>query len=146
MKSIVPVLSAAALLLAPLRAGAHCEVPCGIYDDEARVEEMLEHAATIEKAMGEIVRLEKEAPGNKNQIVRWVVNKESHAGELQHIVSQYFLTQRIKPDAADYEKKLALLHGMLLAAMKCKQTVETSHVEKLRSLIEEFRSLYFAAK
>jgi nickel superoxide dismutase len=72
-----------------------------------------------------------------------VTNKEHHATEVQHIVSQYFLTQRIKPDADQYEKKLALLHQMLLAAMKCKQTTAVSNVKKLRSLLKEFEVLYF---
>ena len=135
-------LAAALVLSTSTPAFAHCEVPCGIYDDGARLTEILEHATTIEKAMKEIVRLEKEDGGNKNQIVRWVTNKESHASEAQHIVSQYFMTQRIKPDAEMYEKKLTVLHQMLQAAMKCKQTVDTSHVEKLRSLTEEFRGLY----
>ena len=135
-------LAAALVLSTSTPAFAHCEVPCGIYDDGARLTEILEHATTIEKAMKEIVRLEKEDGGNKNQIVRWVTNKESHASEAQHIVSQYFMTQRIKPGAEMYEKKLTVLHQMLQAAMKCKQTVDTSHVEKLRSLTEEFRGLY----
>ena len=135
-------LAAALVLFTSTPAFAHCEVPCGIYDDGARLTEILEHATTIEKAMKEIVRLEKEDGGNKNQIVRWVTNKESHASEAQHIVSQYFMTQRIKPGAEMYEKKLTVLHQMLQAAMKCKQTVDTSHVEKLRSLTEEFRGLY----
>ena len=141
-KYLLHGLVAALVLFPSTPAFAHCEVPCGIYDDGARLTEILEHATTIERAMKEIVRLEKEDGGNKNQIVRWVTNKESHASEAQHIVSQYFMTQRIKPDAEMYEKKLTVLHQMLQAAMRCKQTVDTSHVEKLRSLTEEFRGLY----
>ena len=140
---LVLSLAACSIFFSASPAAAHCEVPCGIYDDEARITEILEHATTIEKAMKEIARLGKEDPGNKNQIVRWVMNKESHATEAQHIVSQYFLTQRIKPDTDQYEKKLATLHQMMQAAMKCKQTVDTANVEKLRSLTEEFKGLYF---
>ena len=36
---------------------AHCEVPCGIYDDEARIKEIHEHLDTIEKAMKKIKEL-----------------------------------------------------------------------------------------
>ena len=64
-------------------------------------------------------------------------------GELQQIVTQYFMTQRIKPTAKEYEKKLAVLHEMLLAAMKCKQTTELAHVNELRSLTRRFEALYF---
>ena len=124
-------------------AVAHCEVPCGIYDDEMRTDMIAEHATTIEKAMSQILELSGDTPLNQNQLIRWVTNKEQHATEIQHIVSQYFLTQRIKPDAEKYGKKLEVLHQMLVAAMKCKQTVDTSYVEKLRSLLKEFEVLYF---
>jgi nickel superoxide dismutase len=125
-------------------AAAHCEIPCGIYDDEARIAMLLEHVATIEKSMNQITAIEKEKEHNANQLVRWVMNKEKHADELQEIVSQYFMTQRIKLDAKEYDKKLALLHQMLVYAMKCKQTTDLAHTAKLTALIQEFKKLYFA--
>lgn len=127
-------------------AMAHCEIPCGIYDDEARLSMLLEHTTTIEKSMREIKALENADPGNANQLIRWVMNKEHHANELQEIVTQYFMTQRIKPDAEKYEKKITVLHQMLLAAMKSKQTTDEANVAELRKLIEEFHSLYFHAE
>jgi len=140
---------AAALLTAP-PVLAHCEIPCGIYDDEMRCEMIAEHITTIEKSMNQIVELSKQDPVNFNQIVRWVYNKENHADELQHIVTQYFMTQRIKPvdktdteAHAEYLHKLSVLHEMLVHAMKAKQTTDLGHVEKLRSLLEEFKTAYF---
>lgn len=129
------------LLFVGGNAFAHCEIPCGIYDDEVRMSLIEEHAATIEKSMNQIVELEK--GGNANQLVRWVTNKETHANELQHIVTQYFMTQRIKFDTPDYDKKLAALHEMLVYAMKCKQTTEVKNVEMLRQAAEKFHKLYF---
>lgn len=120
---------------------AHCEIPCGIYDDEMRMSLIREHAGTIEKSMNQIIELEK--GGNTNQLVRWVTNKEAHANEVQHIVTQYFMTQRIKFDTADYDKKLAALHEMLVYAMKCKQTTDVTNVEMLRQAAERFHKLYF---
>jgi len=122
---------------------AHCEVPCGIYDDNMRVKMIAEHITTIEKAMKQITELSGKKPANHNQIARWVVNKEHHANELQHIVTQYFMTQRIKLNAKQYEQKLTLLHKMLVYAMKCKQTTDLSHIATLRSLLKEFEGLYF---
>ena len=124
-------------------ASAHCEIPCGIYDDQLRVNLVAEHANTIEKSMKQIVDLGKADQLNHNQLARWVSNKEAHATEVQHIVSQYFMTQRIKPDQDKYAEKLAVLHKMLIAAMKCKQTTDPSHVGTLRSLLKSFESLYF---
>ena len=132
------------ILLLSVNASAHCEIPCGIYDDQARINELLEHVTTIEKSMKQIIAISKEKGHNANQLVRWVMNKENHANELQHIVTQYFMTQRIKLDAKNYDKKLGLLHQMLVYAMKCKQTTDLDNTAKLTAAINDFKSLYFA--
>ena len=131
------------LLLVSL-AAAHCEIPCGIYDDEMRIEMLREHITTIEKSMNQVILLEKDANRKANQLTRWVMNKEQHADELQEIVSQYFMTQRLKPDAKDYASKLQLLHEMLLAGMKSKQTTDLGQVKRLRELVDLFEKSYFA--
>jgi nickel superoxide dismutase len=122
---------------------AHCEIPCGIYDDAMRVKMIDEHITTIEKSMSQVMKLQGEKPVDYNQLVRWVTNKENHANELQEIVTQYFMTQRIKPDAKKYSEKLTILHKMLLRSMKCKQSTDLVHVETLRSLLKQFDALYF---
>ena len=129
----------------------HCEIPCGIYTDGMRVQMIEEHCKTIEKSMAQITSLsEKPAKSASNQLVRWVNNKETHANEIQHLVTQYFMTQRVQPaDPSDkkaydaYVKKLTLLHQMLVSAMKCKQTTDAAHVKNLREHLKEFSGLYF---
>jgi nickel superoxide dismutase len=123
--------------------GAHCQIPCGIYDDQLRTKLIAEHATTVEKSMNQIIELGKANPLNYNQLVRWVSNKESHATQIQDIVSEYFMAQRLKPDQKQYAEKLTILHKMLLAAMKCKQTTDVSHVNDLRTLLKDFEVLYF---
>jgi len=134
------------LFLFTINASAHCEIPCGIYDDEMRINMINEHIATIEKSMNQIVKKEKEGHHNSNQLIRWVMNKERHADELQEIVTQYFMTQRIKLDSKDYEKKLGALHQMLIYSMKCKQTTDLSYAIKLKGLVKDFQALYFGRK
>jgi len=140
MKKALLTLSVTALLAAS--AGAHCQIPCGIYDDAARITEMKEHVTTIEKSMNEISKLSADSPQSNNQLVRWVNNKEDHADKLTEIVTYYFMAQRIKPDTDHYDIKLKTLHGMIITAMKAKQTVDLKQVEKLRELIATFESLY----
>ena len=137
-------------LFFPKYVAAHCEIPCGIYDDNLRVEMLKEHVATIEKSMNEIVRLQKSEVKDYNQLVRWINNKDKHADDFQYIVQQYFMNQRIKPvDSQDkaaylrYTNELVLLHKMLVYSMKAKQTVDLDHVDTLKSLITEFQSSYF---
>lgn len=145
MKKIAILLSAACMLVlfSVSSASAHCEIPCGIYDDQLRTKLIAEHTTTIEKSMKQIDALRKAEPINYNQLVRWISNKEDHATKIQHIVWQYFMTQRIKPGREKYAETLAVLHEMLVAAMKCKQTTDLSHVESLRSLLKKFETLYF---
>jgi nickel superoxide dismutase len=133
----------AALLFVPVLASAHCEVPCGIYDDEARVAMLAEDATTIAKAMEQIEALSSADEINYNQLVRWINAKEEHATKIQQMVSQYFMTQRIKPDQDNYAEKLQSLHRMLVSAMKCKQTTDLANVEALRGELEVFHGLYF---
>ena len=50
---------------------AHCQIPCGIYDDNARVQNMLEDAATVAKATVMIAELaDKTDAQSKNQLTR----------------------------------------------------------------------------
>jgi nickel superoxide dismutase len=142
-KSVQLFLVICTVFLAASYVAAHCEIPCGIYDDAMRVKMIGEHITTIEKSMNQVLKLQDEKPINYNQLVRWVTNKENHANELQEIVTQYFMTQRIKPDAKKYTEKLTILHKMMLRSMKCKQSTDLVHVETLRSLLKQFDALYF---
>ncbi len=131
-------------------AYSHCQIPCGIYDDEARFNTMAEHIKTIEKSMKLIESLSAQEKPNMNQIVRWVNNKEVHADEMSNIITYYFMAQRIKiPPEGDtkahsaYVKNLTLLHEMLVYTMKTKQTTDLKNVEKLKSLLNQFHESYY---
>ncbi len=147
MKSILShvLVTLVSLVMFAATASAHCEIPCGIYDDPTRITLLREHISTIEKSMGMITDLEMEKKHNSNQLVRWVTNKEEHANKLQEIVTQYFMTQRIKVDAKNYDQMIKLLHQMLVASMKCKQTTDLAYVEELKTLVTNFEKLYFEA-
>jgi nickel superoxide dismutase len=142
------VVLAAVTIIASI-AYSHCQIPCGIYDDHARFDQIAEHITTIEKSMKLIEELSGQDKKNFNQIVRWVNNKDQHADELSEIVTYYFMAQRIKlPEEGnvkaqnDYVKKLTLLHKMLVYSMKAKQTTDLANVEQLRSLLKEFHDAY----
>ncbi len=128
----------------------HCEIPCGIYGDETRFTMLEEDITTVEKSMTMIVELSKDGGKNANQLVRWINNKEKHADLIQETVSQYFMTQRIKPadekNQAEYKEQLRLLHEILIYAMKSKQTTDLANVEKLRALVSSFKASYLGSK
>lgn len=124
-------------------AEAHCEVPCGIYDDNARVENMLEDAATIAKATKMMAELEGKTDAQSiNQMTRWVANKEKHAQQIIDTISNYFLTQRVKADQEDYKERLVKHHTVIVAAMKAKQNADSQYATKLAESIEALAVYY----
>ncbi len=125
LKKTALTLSLSCLLVAatPLLSSAHCQLPCGIYDDTTRFALLHEDIATIEKAIDKITALEASGK-NSNQLVRWINTKERHAENIQEMASAYFLAQRIKFNCPEYDKKLAALHQIIVYAMKCKQKKE----------------------
>ncbi len=131
------------------RALGHCQVPCGIYNDEMRIMLIEEHITTIEKSMKQIKTLSGDGERNHNQLVRWIAAKEEHADMIQQLVCQYFLTQRIVAvpeggaEYARYQDQLKTLHQMLVYAMKCKQTADLENASRLRGLVQSFKVLYF---
>jgi len=124
-------------------AAAHCQIPCGIYDDHARVTSMLEDTATVEKS----IRLINELAGKSdaqslNQRVRWIMNKEQHARKIIATISDYFLTQRVKPEQTDYEERLKKHHAVIIAAMKAKQHADMVFAVQLKKAVEALAPYY----
>ena len=124
-------------------AFGHCQVPCGIYTDQVRFEQMLEDQSTIEKASKLIAELSanKDAQ-SQNQLFRWVSTKECHASKIQKTVAEYFMIQRIKPSANDYDIKLMGAHAVMVAAMKCKQSIAPENSKILKEAILSFHKIY----
>ena len=123
---------------------AHCQIPCGIYSDAMQIIQIKEDLRTIEKSITMIKKLsEKSDALSINQNNRWITSKEKHAQNIQDIISQYFLTQRIKPSSQNYENKLITLHQLLVSVMKCKQSVNNENVKKSNELLDDFTEYYF---
>ena len=133
---------AAALLLPASYASAHCQVPCGIYGDQNRFEQMLEDTQTVAKAIDQINDLANPQGANDmNQLGRWIMNKESHATNIQTTIGEYFLAQRIKSDNPKYVQQLKAAHAVIVAAMKCKQSAEPATAEALKkSILDLYRA------
>ncbi len=137
------------LAAADQQADAHCQVPCGIYDDAARIKAMEEDATTIAKAIDEMAKLmDDHTTQNVNQLVRWVNTKEEHASHIIETVSVYFLTQKVKdvpatdPGYQDYLKLLADHHAVMRAAMVTKQSTDPANVKKLQAAIHTLAHHY----
>ena len=125
------------------KAEAHCEVPCGIFHDQQRFEAMLENHETIAKSMKLINELaSKEDAQSKNQLARWVAQKEAHAQKTQDTIASYFMAQRIKTKDPKYVEKLTGAHAVMVAAMKSKQSVDAAVGDALKESILAFHKVY----
>ena len=129
--------------LTPQRSPAHCQLPCGIYSDHVRVVLMLEDVETLQKAVAMLNELaSKTDVQSKSQFARWVTNKETHAQNLIETISNYYLTQRVKPDQEDYVERLKAHHAVIINAMKVKQNSEMKYVETLEESVKALLKYY----
>lgn len=131
-------------------AHAHCQVPCGIYRDHARVLQMEEDLTTISKAVDQITLLAaKQDAQSRNQLVRWINTKEHHAEQLMRTIADYFMAQKIIPVAKEpklqrnaYLEQLMLHHEVMVAAMKCKQTSDVQAVKGLERALAAIKKYW----
>ena len=144
-RTLLVVIASLTVMLA--RANAHCEIPCGIFDDSAVFSELMLDATTIEKSMNQINTLSADPAANANQLTRWVMNKEAHAEKVQKTMARYFLAQRVKTDLKEsdperYGTLLEKIHEITVLAMRCKHGTDTALVERLREAIHDFQHAY----
>lgn len=137
------IIAISSLFLIHTSVSAHCQVPCGIYDDHAKVKEMMQDVDTIKKAISEMSKYAgKHDVQSANQLTRWVMNKESHAQKLISTISDYYLTQRVKSSQEDYVQRLKDHHAVIVLAMKAKQGSDLAIAEKLLSAVKAVGKYY----
>lgn len=148
MKILKVLLFTLFIAFLPKTVSAHCEIPCGIYNDSLRIALLYEHVQTIEKSMNSIIEIDGKS-SSANQLVRWVMNKEDHANKMQDIISKYFMHQRIKPKGVgevgrkEYIAQLEAMHRLSILAMKSKQSVDLELIDAMQKTIHDFEHAYF---
>lgn len=143
MKNIQFALYFCLLCLFGQGLSAHCQVPCGIYDDRHRIDGLLEDVVTIEKAINQLRVLSGvEGVPAEQQRVRWVLAKENHAEKIINTITDYFLTQRVQPKSKDYIERLKAHHAVILLSMKVKQEASSEIVGQLKGAIKQLETFY----
>lgn len=145
MKIIHTISFALAFLFSAASLSAHCQIPCGIYDDELKFRELEQNIETITKSATTIRELSAKDPltaEDRQQIIRWTINKDEHAQKIIDAAANYFLAQRIKSDTNQYAEKVELLHQVIVFSMKSKQSVENEPAESLAKKLAAFKKLY----
>lgn len=137
------ILCGIALFAAPQQTWAHCQVPCGIFADQIEFEMLVEAQTTIAKSNAEMAKLlGDDTPLAFNQATRWIMTKEDHCTKIMESIAQYFMAQRIKPDAENYEKTLVAAHTVMRAAMKAKQDPSSEVAAALKKAIFDLYRAY----
>ena len=138
------LISVFSMLMFASLAFAHCQVPCVIYGDQLRFEQMLEDEKTISKAQTQLNELTDGQidAQSVNQIGRWIATKEEHATKIQMTIASYFMAQRIKVDNPKYVKQLTAAHAVMLHAMKCKQSADPATAKGLEKAIFDLYRAY----
>ncbi len=70
------------------------------------------------------------------------MNKEKHAQNIIDTISDYFLTQRVKPEQENYPDRLVKHHTVIVSAMKTKQHVDEKYLNQLKESIEALMPYY----
>lgn len=124
------------------QAHAHCQMPCGIYHDELVYNQIDQYAETMYKAVAVLNDLHMDSVKEKNDFVRWVVQKENASNEIAEVICKYFLMQKIKPGEEDTAKKLAEAHKLLFGIVQIKQNTDIKFVEAFTEDWEKFKLMF----
>ena len=128
---------------------AHCQLPCGLYNDDIQFAKISQDAETISRACVLILQTQTD-PNSLNQAIRAINTKDAVADDLIDVVANYFLAQRIVPVEPDgdnqayerYVRQLVLTNKIIRAAALCKQSSEPEKAEELKQLIQQFQHAF----
>lgn len=122
--------------------GAHCQMPCGIYHDEMVYDQVDQYVETMYKALSILQENKFETIVDKNQCIRWVIEKEQSSDEVASIFTTYFLQQKIKPGEIDTVKRVTSAHKLLFLLVGIKQGVDLKLVEAFADEWEKFKLMF----
>jgi nickel superoxide dismutase len=124
------------------RLMAHCQMPCGIYHDEMVFDQIDQFVETTVKAISVMEDNPFKTVQDRNAFVRWVMQKDKGADEVAHIITTYFLQQKIKPGEEDTTKRVLSAHLMLFYLVQIKQTVDLKVLNDFYQEWEKFKLMF----
>jgi nickel superoxide dismutase len=123
-------------------AHAHCQMPCGIYHDDMVYDQIDQYVETMYKGVSMLNDTHFQTVKEKNEFVRWVVQKENASNEMATLFTTYFLQQKIKPGEKDTAKRLESAHRLLFILTQIKQNTEIKFVEEFADEWEKFKLMF----
>lgn len=141
-KNLLLILSLSMLMLKNSNLEAHCQMPCGIYHDDMVYDQIDQFVETVYKGISVMKDSKFETLRDRNEFIRWVVQKEKECDEIAELITIYFLQQKIKPDEPDTTKRLISAHKMLFLIVAIKQNADLEFVKQFNQEWEKFKLMF----
>lgn len=127
---------------AHLSLNAHCQMPCGIYHDDMIYDQIDQFVETVYKGISVMNDSKFSTVKEKNEFIRWVMQKEKCCNEAADLILRYFLQQKIAVGEDDTEKRLVSAHKLLFMLMAIKQNTDLDFVKQFNAEWEKFKLMF----
>ena len=121
---------------------AHCDIPCKIYDPAV----VQVAALSVVRILDIISELDESSKANQSELARLTIEKENQArivkDEIRIIWGDYFKDPQIEM----YPNIHSLVHSIMMAGSKCKQSIERQNGLDLVELVNEFTEAFWGTK
>ena len=121
---------------------AHCDIPCKIYDPAV----VQVAALSVVRILDIILELNLSAKANQSELARLTIEKENQArivkDEIRIIWGDYFKDPQIEM----YSNIHSLVHSIMMAGSKCKQSIDRQNGLDLVELVNEFTEAFWGTK
>ncbi len=127
-------------------AGAHCDIPCGIYDPHLSQVAALT-VIRMDDLIADLVKGSHEENAEfHNSLTRYVAVKEEHAElakrEVRVIFGNYFKKEHVEK----YPELPTLVHHIFQFGSKARQTASRENAMEFLNLINRFAEIYWETK
>ncbi len=133
---------ASSLLVTGSSLSAHCQMPCGIYHDDMVFDQIDQYGETMYKGIAVMNDSKFSTVKERNEFVRWTLEKDQASDEVASIITKYFLQQKIKPGEPDTAKRLESAHRLLFLLVAIKQNTDLSFVNEFTEEWEKFKLMF----
>ena len=121
---------------------AHCDIPCKIYDPAV----VQVAALSVVRILDIISELDESSKANQSELARLTIEKENQArivkDEIRIIWGDYFKDPQIEM----YPNIHSLVHSIMMAGSKCKQSIDRQNGLDLVELVNEFTEAFWGTK
>ena len=126
----------------PLTLTAHCQMPCGIYQDAMIYDLIDQYAETMVKAVTVMNQSKFETVRERNEFMRWVMEKEKESNDTSQLITTFFMQQKIKPGEPDTQKRIEAAHKLLCLIVAIKQNADVKIVESFTEEWGKFKLMF----